>query len=413
MGKPLPKLVPNVPSIAHASLSLGLDTASVFRDFAKGEHFRFAGHKKCDGSVRELTSLSIPSSEAIDRESPPTHLSKSMKSYLIDTADGVDAIKSIEAANPTPAKGEVKMRLHAASLNYRDLSIASGGYLRNDTRPVVPVSDGAGEVVAVGDGVTQWKVGDRVSPIFVRDWIDGPPTDACLRTCLGGSVDGVLSEYVVLPEQSFVAVPDSMTFAQAATVPCAAVTAWHALFESGNVQQGQTVLLLGTGGVSIFALQFAKAAGAEVIITSSSNEKIARAKSLGADHAINYRDHPEWHKEVRKLTGGEGVDHVVEVGGPGTLERSLKSTKVAGHVHLIGILDSPTAAIQPLTALFNLLTVRGIYVGSRRMHQDALNFMVKHSLSPVIDKTFRFDESIDAYRDFAKQNHFGKIVIEA
>lgn len=335
-----------------------------------------------------------------------------MKSFLIDTADGINAIKLIDAPEPTPANGDVKIRLRAASLNYRDLSIASGGYLRNDTRPVVPLSDGAGEVIEVGDGVTRWKVGDRVSPIFVRDWIDGPPTDAGLRTCLGGSVDGVLSEFVVLPEQSFVAIPDPMTFAEAATIPCAAVTAWHALFESGNVQPGQTVLLLGTGGVSIFALQLAKAAGAEVIITSSSNKKLDRAKSLGADHLINYRDHPDWHKEVRKLTGGEGVDHVVEVGGPGTLERSLKSTKVAGHVHLIGILDSPTAAIQPLTALFNLLTVRGIYVGNRRMHQDTLDFMVKHHLRPVIDKTFRFDESIDAYGDFATQQHFGKIVIE-
>lgn len=335
-----------------------------------------------------------------------------MKSYLIDTADGIESIRQVDLPEPSPAAGEVKIELRAASLNYRDLSVASGGYLRNDTRPVVPLSDGAGEVVEVGEAVTQWKVGDRVTPIFVRDWIDGAPTDAVLRTCLGGSVDGVLAEFITMPEQSLVAIPDSMTFSQAATIPCAAVTAWHALFESGNLQAGQTVLLLGTGGVSIFALQLAKAAGATVIITSSSDSKLERAETLGADHVINYRKHPDWHKEVRRITDGEGVDHVVEVGGPGTLERSLKATKIAGQVHLIGILDSPTAAVQPLMTLFNLLTVRGIYVGSRRMHEETLAFMTEHHLEPVIDKTFRFSDSIEAYRGFAKQQHFGKVVIE-
>lgn len=335
-----------------------------------------------------------------------------MQSFLIDSSDGIDAIKKTETPEPSPSRGEVKIRMRAASLNYRDLGIAGGGYLRNDTRPVVPLSDGAGEIVEIGEGVTRWKVGDRVSPLFVRDWIDGPPTDAVLRTCLGGGVDGVLAEYVALPEQSLVAIPDSMPFADAATIPCAAVTAWHALFESGNLQPGQTVLLLGTGGVSIFALQLAKAAGAEVIITSSSDEKLERAKSLGADHGINYRSHPDWHKEVRKLTGGEGVDHVVEVGGPGTLERSLKATKVAGHVHLIGVLDSPGAAVQPLTAMFNLLTVRGIYVGSRKMHENAIDFITQHNLVPIIDRQFPFQESIDAYRHLESQQHLGKVVIE-
>jgi NADPH:quinone reductase-like Zn-dependent oxidoreductase len=335
-----------------------------------------------------------------------------MKTYLVDSDAGLDAVKYLDVPEPLPKADEVKMKVRAASLNYRDLAIVSGGYPRNDTRPVVPVSDAAGEVVEVGAAVDRWKVGDRVSPIFVRDWIDGPPTDAALRTCLGGSVDGVLAEYVTMPQQSLVAVPDEYSFAEAATIPCAAVTAWHALFESGRLQPGQTVLLLGTGGVSIFALQLAKAAGATVIITSSSDQKLERARALGADHGINYRTHPEWHTQVKAITDGEGVDHVVEVGGPGTLERSIKSTKVGGHVHLIGILDSPKAAVQPLMAMFNLLTVRGIYVGSRTMHQDTLDFMVRHRIQPIIDQTFAFSNAMDAYREFAKQNHFGKVVIE-
>lgn len=335
-----------------------------------------------------------------------------MKSYLIDSDQGIDAIKQIEVQQRTPGTGEVKIQMKAASLNYRDLGVASGGYMRNDTRPVVPLSDGAGQVVAVGDGVSRWKVGDRVSPIFVRDWIDGHATDAKLRTGLGGGVDGVLAESMIAPAESLVAIPDSLSFAEAAAVPCAGVTAWHALFESGNLQAGQTVLLLGTGGVSIFALQLAKAAGARVIITSSSDEKLQQAKALGADLGINYSQHPEWHKQVHELTGGNGVDHVVEVGGPGTLERSLKSAAVGGHVHLIGVLDSPAAKVSPMLTVFNLLTVRGIYVGSRTMHEKTLAAMAANQIAPVIDKSFSFDDAIEAYRYFAQQKHVGKVVIE-
>ena len=334
-----------------------------------------------------------------------------MKSYLIRTGDGIDAIESVESDEPSPGLGEVKIQMRAASLNYRDLGVASGGYLRNDTCPVVPLSDGAGEVIEVGEGVSKWQTGDRVSPIFVRDWMSGGPTDAVLRSSLGGGVDGVLAEHFVSPEQSLVRIPDSMTFEQAATIPCAAVTAWHALFDSGDLQPGQTVLLLGTGGVSIFALQLAKTAGATVIVTSSSDEKLEQAQSLGADHGINYGKHSEWHREVRRLTGDRGVDHVVEVGGPGTLERSLKSTTVGGHVHLIGVLDSPGAKVSPMLSVFNLLTVRGIYVGNREMHESTLRMMDQNQIQPVIDKTFSFDKAIDAYRYFAKQRHVGKVVI--
>ncbi len=335
-----------------------------------------------------------------------------MKTYLITTDQGFEAIEQIDQPTPNPGTGQVLVRIAAASLNYRDLGVAAGGYLRNDTRPVVPLSDGAGEVVALGPNVTRWKVGDRVSPIFVRDWIDGPPTDAVLKTCLGGGVDGVLSEFVVVAAESLVAIPASMSYAEAATIPCAAVTAWHALFVSGNLQRGQSVLLLGTGGVSIFALQFASAAGASTVITSSSDEKLNQAKSFGANETINYKTHDDWHKEVKRLTDGLGVDHVIEVGGPGTLERSLKSGKVGGYIHLIGVLDSPSAKISPMLSVFNLLTIRGIYVGSRTMHQSALDFITKHRIKPVIDRIFPFSQSIDAYRYFASQQHVGKVVIE-
>ncbi len=335
-----------------------------------------------------------------------------MKSYLIDSDSGIEAIKLIDRDEPFPSPGEVKIRMRAASLNYRDLGVASGGYMRNDTRPVVPLSDGAGEVVEVGADVTRWEVGDRVSPIFVRDWLTGGPSDAVLRTSRGGGVDGVLAEYITAPEDSLVAIPDEMSFEQAATVPCAAVTAWHALFHSGNLQTGQTVLLLGTGGVSMIALQLAKAAGATTIITSSSDEKLRQAAKMGADHGVNYGEHPDWHKEVKRLTDGRGVDHVGEVGGPGTLERSLKSAAVGGHIHLIGVLDSPAAKVSPMLSVFNLLTIRGIYVGNRDMHQNTLDMMDQHHIQPVIDRTFGFDEARDAYGYFAQQRHVGKVVIE-
>ncbi|WP_372721423.1 NAD(P)-dependent alcohol dehydrogenase [Novipirellula sp.] len=335
-----------------------------------------------------------------------------MKSYLIDSDKGIDAIQKVDVSEVSPGAGEVKVKMKAASLNYRDLIVAGGGYIRNDTRPVVPLSDGAGEVTEVGAGVTRWKVGDRVSPIFMRDWIDGAVDSATLKTGLGGGVDGVLAESMIVREPSLVAIPDGMSFSEAAAVPCAGVTAWHALFESGNLQPGQTVLLLGTGGVSIFALQLAKAAGARVIITSSSDEKIEQATAMGADMSVNYSKHPEWHKHVHDLTGGNGVDHVVEVGGPGTLERSIKSAGVGGHVHLIGVLDSPGAKISPMLSVFNLLTIRGIYVGSRQMHQRMLAAMTVNQIAPVIDKTFSFDDAIEAYHYFASQKHVGKVVIE-
>lgn len=335
-----------------------------------------------------------------------------MRAYQVQNDGGFENLTQVTLPDPDCGPHDVKIRFRAASLNYRDFGVAQGGYYRNNACPVIPVSDGAGQIVEVGAEVTQWQVGQRVSPIFVRDWIDGPATDDALRTCLGGGIDGVLAEFGVFPEASVVAIPDELTDAQAATLPCAAVTAWHALMVSGNLQADQTVLLLGTGGVSIFALQIAKAVGAQVIVTSSSDEKLEIVKGMGADQFVNYRTHPDWHKEVMRLTGGVGVDHVVEVGGPGTLERSLKCTRVAGHVHLIGLLDSPAARVGPMAAVMNLITVRGIYVGSREMHEQLLRFLVEHRLEPLIDRSFGFDQAVDAYRHLASQQHMGKIVIE-
>jgi len=335
-----------------------------------------------------------------------------MRAWRVISDGGIEALQLDEVADEAVGPGEVRVQMKACSLNYRDLSVAAGGYPRNDTRPVIALSDGAGEVVEVGDKVTRFKKGDRVCPIFVRDWMSGPATNELLKTGLGGGVDGVLAENRVFSQESLVAIPEYLSYEQAATLPCAAVTAWHALFVSGELQAGQTVLLLGTGGVSIFALQIAKAAGAKVIITSSSDEKLARAKELGADETINYREYPEWHKEVFKLTNGTGVDHVVEVGGPGTLERSLKAASVSGRIHLIGVLDSPTAKVGPMPIVFNLLRVQGIYVGSRQMFEQMNAGFAVNKIEPIIDAVYSFDDAREAYQALSRQEHLGKIVIK-
>ena len=242
-----------------------------------------------------------------------------MHAYLVTSDGGPDAIERTERPDPAPGPGEALVELRAASLNYRDTVVAAGGYARNDTRPVIPLSDGAGVVAAVGDGVTHFAPGDRVVNCFFRDWTAGEPDEAAMRSAHGGGIDGVLAERVVFPERALLPVPEHLSFAEAACLPCAAVTAWQGLFTKGHLTAGQSVLCLGTGGVSVFALQLAKAAGATVYITSSSDEKLERAKKLGADGTVNYKTTPDWHKAVKDLTGGRGVDHVVEVGGLGTL----------------------------------------------------------------------------------------------
>ena len=246
-----------------------------------------------------------------------------MKAYQLIAASGAQALKQNELTEPKPAFGQVLVRVRATSLNYRDLMVASGRYGAGVPLPLIPLSDGAGEIVVVGDGVTQWKVGDRVAGTFFQSWQTGPVRREAFDFALGGSINGMLAEYVALSAEGVIAIPSHLEFEEAATLPCAALTAWHALVTDGNVSAGQTVLVLGTGGVSIFALQFAKMHGARVIITSSSDAKLARAKELGADEIINYRTTPDWEKEVFRLTDKAGADHVIEVGGTDTFPRSL------------------------------------------------------------------------------------------
>jgi NADPH:quinone reductase-like Zn-dependent oxidoreductase len=334
-----------------------------------------------------------------------------MQSYLVDSPHGIDAVKRVELPDPVAKPGEVLVRIRANSLNFRDLGITQGGYLRNDKRPVIPLSDGAGEVVDVGAGVTRVKRGDRVVASFFRDWIAGDVEEWQMLSSLGGGLDGTLCELVSLPEHAWLPIPPSLSFDEAATLPCAAVTAWQALVSLGKVKAGDVVLTQGTGGVSIFALQFAKLHGATVIATSSSDEKLERVKTLGADHVINYKSTPDWHEAARKLTGGRGVDHVVEVGGPGTFERSLASTAVSGRVSLIGVLTGAAGAVNPMAALFNRITVQGIYVGSVEMFAAMNRAIEAAKLKPVIDRVFHFDEAPEAYRHLKSGSHFGKVVI--
>ena len=278
--------------------------------------------------------------------------------------------------------------------------------------PIVPLSDGAGEVVEVGDRVKKFKVGDRVCAAFMPDWTDGAPNAAIGKTALGGFVDGMLREYATFAESALVLLPDYLSYEEAATLPCAAVTAWNALFEGYDLKPGQTVLTLGTGGVSLFTLQLARMAGANVISTSSSDQKITMLKELGATHTINYKTSPKWDEEVLKLTGGVGVDHVVEVGGAGTLERSLKSTKVGGHVALIGVLSQPENGFNPMLILMKSIAVQGVFVGSRTMFERMNAALAAHQIKPVIDKVFAADKIVEALDYLESGQHFGKIVVK-
>ena len=332
-----------------------------------------------------------------------------MRAYRVVSDAGLpDALDQTDLPDPSPGPGEVAIRVRAASLNFRDLVITQGGYPRNDTRPVIPLSDGAGAVTAVGEGVTKWKTGDRVMPNFMRDFLAGDPDEAALASGLGGGVDGVLADTVVLPERSLVATPEHLSDEQAATLPCAALTAFNAI-DSAPTSAGDTVLLLGTGGVSIFALQLAKARGATVIITSSSDEKLDKAKTLGADHTINYETHPEWHQQVRRITAGRGVDHVVEVGGPGTFERSLQSIRPSGTISMIGLLSKGQPNVIPI--LLQAALIRGIYVGSVALFEKMNRTIAAHRIEPVIDRVFGFDEVPAAYEHLASQKHVGKVVV--
>lgn len=334
-----------------------------------------------------------------------------MKAFEIRERFGIDALTLTERPQPEPGPCEVLVQIRATSLNYRDLLVITGQYNPRMPLPRIPLSDGAGEVVAVGTHVTRVSIGDRVTPIFTQTWLAGELDHAKSQSALGGAIDGVLSEYVVVHEQGLVRIPDHLSFAEAATLPCAGVTAWNAVMHSG-IQPGQSVLLMGTGGVSLFGLQFAKLAGAQTIITSSSDDKLARAQGLGAMHTINYRSHPDWDKQVRELTAQRGVDLVVEVGGAGTMPLSLKAVRVAGTIGMIGVLTGTGGEFNPLPAVMKHITLRGIYVGSRQMFEEMNQAITLHELRPVIDRVFPFEDAPEALRYMQSAAHFGKIVVE-
>lgn len=335
-----------------------------------------------------------------------------MKTYRISHGGKIDGLKLHDIVERPLAPYEVRVGVKAVSLNYRDLMIAQGGYpVKNDT-PIIPCSDGAGEVLAVGSMVTRVQPGDRVAASFFPHWLDGRPDQNKISSALGGDTDGMLAEAVTLHENTLVKIPNQLGYQEAATLPCAAVTAWHALFESSDVRPGDTALLLGTGGVSILALQLAKAAGLRAIITSSSDEKLQRARKLGADETINYRTTPEWQDEVLRLTNGKGVNVVVEVGGEGTINRSIAATAVGGTIATIGGVSGFGGEINPRTLVTSVKRLAGIYVGSRAMLERTAGFIAGAGIKPVIGSVFPFAEAQAAYRHLESGAHFGKVVID-
>ncbi|CAN5276568.1 NAD(P)-dependent alcohol dehydrogenase [soil metagenome] len=334
-----------------------------------------------------------------------------MKAYEINEF-GIDNLQITDRETPEPGPNDVLVRLRAASLNYRDVMVVTGTYNPRMRLPAIPFSDGAGEVANVGSAVTKWRAGDRVMPIFAQRWFEGETDEEKRRTSLGAGAqwDGVLREYAAFNEESVLKIPDHLSFEEAATLPCSAVTAWNALVVSGQIKAGDTVLTLGTGGVSIFALQIAKLFGARVISTSSNDAKIRRLIELGADGTVNYREREDWDHAVLELTGKPGVDHVVEVGGAGTLAKSLNVVRLGGHVALIGALTGP-AGFDPVTVFMKAVKLQGIFVGSRRMFDDLIKAVDVAKLEPVIDRVFAFDEVREALRHMESGSHFGKIVV--
>lgn len=341
-----------------------------------------------------------------------------MRAWAVEGGFGLEHLQPVERPAPAPdrlAPGQALVRIRAVSLNFRDLMMVRGLYNPKQPLPLVPCSDGAGEVVAVGDGVGNVRVDDRVATIFAQGWLAGRQRPEYIATTLGGPLDGTLRELMVVPAAALVPVPGHLSDAEAATLPCAGVTAWHALTGApgaGRVKAGDTVLALGTGGVSIFALQLAGLLGARVIVTSSSDEKLERARELGAWKTVNYVQEPEWGKRVKEITGGRGVDHVIEVGGAGTLSRSLQAVRPAGEVSLIGVLSGTVRDLDIIPILMRGIRLQGVLVGSRE-HFEAMNRAIEaHEMHPVVDRVFSFDETREAFELLASGSHFGKVSIQ-
>ncbi len=332
-----------------------------------------------------------------------------MRQVILNGGFGLDHLHVVDAPRPQPGPGQVLVEMRAASLNYRDYLVAVGRYNPKMPLPRVPLSDGAGVVAELGPGVTRWKPGDHVAGIFMQSWLAGPYQDRYAKSALGGAIDGVLAEYVLFPESALVAPPPHWSFEQAATLPCAALTAWNALFESGSLSAGQSVLVQGSGGVSVFALSFAHAVGAQVIATTSSAAKAERLRALGAGLVVNYRDTPEWGKHVAQLGG---VDHIVEVGGVATLEQSFVAVKGGGSISVIGILSGIKGELNIAPILHKHLRLQGIYVGSAEMFEHMVAFLSRHQIQPVLDSVYEMADIKNALRHMEHAGHFGKIVIQ-
>lgn len=323
---------------------------------------------------------------------------------------GIDSLEFVERPDPEPGPGQVLVRVHAISINFRDLMMVKGVYNPKLRLPRIPCSDGAGEVVAVGPGVTMWRRGDRVAGIFMQNWLDGPPTPEKVKGALGGDIDGMLAEYVVLKETGLVAIPEYLSYQEAATLPCAAVTAWNAL-SACDLKPGATVLVQGTGGVSIFALQFARLRGAKVLGISGSNEKLNRAFELGLDGGLNYNEVPDWDRWALEQTG-EGVDLVIEVGGIGTLPRSLRAIRMGGTIAQVGVLTGQNSG-EPLPVpaiLHKQARIQGIYVGSRQDFVDMNRALALTQMRPV-GEDFPWTHARQVLARMEEGSHFGKLVM--
>lgn len=340
-----------------------------------------------------------------------------LKAFEIQNGFGLDHVVVVERSIPSPGPGEVLIKMQAVSLNARDLGVIDGFYNPNLHKPLIPISDGVGEVVSLGERTSRFELGDRVSGIFTQNWLSGDPTRENWASTLGSPLDGLLAEYAVLPEDGLVRVPDHLTDEEAATLPCAGVTAWHAIVEEGKVKAGETVVVQGTGGVSLFALQFAKLHGATVIVTSSNDQKLERAKELGADFGINYRQTPEWDKTVLQLTDGNGADFIVDLGGAATLNRSISALNMGGQVGVIGGFSQSLSGFSVngfdiIPAIMRKARLQAINVGSREMFEAMNRAIGQNKLRPVIDRVFPFDQSTEAIRYLEQGVHFGKICIK-
>ena len=331
-----------------------------------------------------------------------------MRAIVLESAYGLENLKIVEKPDPKPGPGQIVVAIKVASLNYRDLATVTAPSGRI---PFIPCSDGAGVVTAIGEGVSRVKVGDHVASLFFQTWLAGEATQKALSGALGGTLDGVLQEKMLLSEQGVTPIPAGYSDEEAATLPCAALTAWRGLVIMGQVKSGDVVVLQGTGGVSIFALQFAKAAGATVIITSSSDEKLQRAKELGADYLINYRSTPDWAKEVRRITSNCGADHVVEVGGAGTFEQSLRAIRIGGKIAVIGVLGGWVKDLNVASIFATNAVINGITVGSREHFESMTRAIEANGIKPVIDQRFPLAETRAAFESMKAGSHFGKIVV--